>query len=984
MKSARTRLAICLALVLGLLAAPSAFASNNGLVVSQAYGGGGNSGAPYTNDFIELFNGGTADVPLAGMSLQYASATGTGNFGATATQLTELSGVLQPGQYLLVHEAGGANGVPLPATDVVDTTPIPMAAGAGKVALVTGTSTLGCNGGSTTCDVAQLSRIVDLVGYGTGTGGANFFEGTGAAPTLSNTTAALRAGNGCQDTDVNSADFTAGTPIPRNTSSTFHSCVEDLGPSVSATSPENGATGVALTANVSVTFSEPVNVTGDWFAIVCATSGTHTATASGGPTTFTLDPASNFAANEQCTVTIRSASVSDVDDNDPPDLMEADHVFGFRTADPFVCGNPATKIHAIQGAGLASDRVGQTVQIEGVVVGDYQRTPSEFDGFYVQEEDADVDDNTATSEGIFVFRGGVDVNVGDKVRVRGNVAEFSGLTQISSITALSVCPGGGAVTPAAASLPVSNVNDHERTEGMLVRMPQELTVAEVFNLGRFGEVSLSGVGRLYSPTAVAAPGAPALAVGAQNARSRIILDDGNNQQNIDPTRYPFGGLSATNTLRVGDTVAGTLTGVMDFRFSNYRLQPVGAVSFTATNERTASPDPVGGNLKIASFNVLNYFNGDGLGGGFPTARGANTPFELERQRAKIVSALKAMNADVVGLMELENDAAPNSAIEDLVAGLNAAMGAGTYSFVDTGVIGGDAIKVALIYKPAAVTPIRDWKIITSAVDPRFDETRSRPALAQTFQHVATGERFTPVVNHLKSKSSACLPDDPDTGDGSGNCNGTRTRAAAALVDWIETDPTASGDPDFLIMGDLNAYTFETPITTVVDAGYTNLVRKYGGLKAYSYVFNGESGYLDHALATPSLEAQVTGVTDWHINPDEPVVLDYNVEFKTANQVSSFYAPGPYRASDHDPVVIGVQFTTSFETMRTLTREYVDDPLVEASLVDKLNAAQAAAARGNTAAKNGALGAYRSQVSAQAGKTITDDDARTLIRLASAL
>ena len=204
---------------------------------------------------------------------------------------------------------------------------------------------------------------------------------------------------------------------------------------------------------------------------------------------------------------------------------------------------------------------------------------------------------------------------------------------------------------------------------------QTLTATEVFSLGRFGEVSLSGAGRLYNTTAVALPGAPAQAVAAQNARSRIVLDDANNQQNIDPTRYPQGGLSATNTLRVGDTLDG-LTGVLEFRFSNYRIQPVGAVNFIGTNLRTTAPAPVGGNLKVASFNVLNYFNGDGAGGGFPTCRGANTTFEFDRQEAKIVSALKAIDADIVGLMEIENDGGAGSALAELVAALNAATAPG--------------------------------------------------------------------------------------------------------------------------------------------------------------------------------------------------------------------------------------------------------------------------------------------------------------------
>ena len=682
--------------------------------------------------------------------------------------------------------------------------------------------------------------------------------------------------------------------------------VSDQAPVITATSPISGAAGVALDSNITLTFSESVNASGDWFTIVCATSGSHGATASGGPTTFTLAPTASFASNEPCTVTVLKANVTDQDVDDPPDNMAADYVFSFQTADVLVCGDPATRIHEIQGTGMTTPMNNAVVAIEGVVVGDFQQ-PGGFSGFYMQEEVADADADPLTSEGMFVFNTSFAVSSGDVVRVRGRVTEFQGLTELTSVNALLVCSVGATVLATAVSLPVANVTDLERFEGMLVNFDQTLTATEVFNLGRFGEVSLSGAGRLYTPTAVAAPGAAAQAVLAQNNRSRIILDDGDNQQNIDPTRYPQGGLSASNTLRVGDSLS-SLTGVMDFRFSNYRIQPVGAISWDHTNPRTPAPASVGGNLKIASFNVLNFFNGVGLGGGFPTARGANTPFELDRQLAKEVSALSAINADIVGLMEIENDAGANSALADLVEALNAAMGAGTYSFIDTGVIGTDAIKVALIYKPAAVTAIGPFKTITSAVDPRFIDTLNRPSVAQTFEHNLSGQELTVVVNHLKSKGSDCNSvGDPDTGDGQGNCNLTRTAAAAALASWLATDPTSSGDPDFLIIGDLNSYTFEDPITTLTTSGYTNLVRQFGGLTAYSYVFNGESGYLDQALATSSLAAQVTGVTDWHINPDEPNVLDYNTEFKTANQVNTFYDSGPYRSSDHDPVIVGLRF-----------------------------------------------------------------------------
>ncbi|HUH14493.1 MAG TPA: ExeM/NucH family extracellular endonuclease [Gaiellaceae bacterium] len=696
-------------------------------------------------------------------------------------------------------------------------------------------------------------------------------------------------------------------------------------------------------------------------------------------------------SNSQANVGLsRCPDGADTDNNNAdfvlaPITPGATNVCGPPPPDPVgTCGEPATRIHAVQGNGTSTPIAGTAVTIEGVVTGDYQGT-GQFNGYFVQEEVADQDADPMTSEGIFVFSGsGVDnVSPGDVVRVRGTAGEFGGMTQLSSVTGIATCSTGASVPATQVSLPVASVGDHERYEGMLVQYTQTLTATEVFNLGRFGEVSLSGVGRLYNPTAIAEPGAPALAVNEQNDRSRIVLDDASNTQNNDPTLYPQGGLSATNTLRVGDTLPG-LTGILEFRFRAYRIQPVDVpVEFTGTNLRTPAPDDVGGNMTVASFNVLNYFNGDGLGGGFPTSRGAESQFELDRQEAKLVSAIAAIDGDVVGLMEIENDGGPNSALAQLVDALNAATAPGTYGYVDTGVIGTDAIKVALIYKTDAAAPLGDWEILTAAVDPRFDDTRSRPALAQTFRHLGSGEALTVVVNHLKSKGSGCGPGD-DATDESGNCNGTRTLAAAALADWLATDPTGSGDPDFMIIGDLNAYTFETPITTLESAGYTNLVRKYGGLAAYSYVFQGESGYLDHALATSSLTAQVTGTTIWHINPDEPTVLDYNVNFKSANHVITLYDDGPYRASDHDPVIVGLQLDVSYANLCALTRSYVEKEGVANALCAMLAAAEAAEARGNENAKRGILGAYVNLLGAQSGKSIPADAAAWLAALAGSL
>jgi hypothetical protein len=229
------------------------------------------------------------------------------------------------------------------------------------------------------------------------------------------------------------------------------------------------------------------------------------------------------------------------------------------------------------------------------------------------------------------------------------------------------------------------------------------------------------------------------------------------------------------------------------------------------------------------------------------------------------------------------------------------------------VIGGDAIRVGFIYKTDAVEPVGDFAILDSSVDPDFDTSLNRPALAQTFEETATGARLTVVVNHLKSKGSGCGAGDDDTTTGQGNCNGTRTRAAAALAEWLATDPTGSGDEDVLIIGDLNSYAKEDPIVALQAAGYTDLVAQFGGSSAYGFVFDGQLGYLDHGMSNASLTPQVTGAGEWHINADEIPLFDYNDDvrstgeaaFEEESDVFPLYEPNQFRSSDHDPVVVGL-------------------------------------------------------------------------------
>ena len=570
-----------------------------------------------------------------------------------------------------------------------------------------------------------------------------------------------------------------------------------------------------------------------------------------------------------------------------------------------------TLISQVQGSGAATPLDGREVTVRAVVVGDVQPgdgDDADLGGFFVQEEEADADGDPATSEGLFVFTGNAsvtvpDVAVGDVVTVTGTAGEFSGGTQLSNVTAVAVTGTAALPAPASVTLPLESAAFLERYEGMRTVLTQPLVISEAFNFDRFGEVVLAlprdGRDRLYQPTATLDP-SEAAAVEAENELRKIVLDDARSVQNAASPRHPNGRpFTLDNRFRAGDLVEGAV-GVLDDRFGAYRLQPTAPAGYTVVNPRPDRPADVGGAVTVASFNVLNYFNGDGQGGGFPTSRGADDAAEFERQTAKVVAAIRGLGASVVGVIEIENDAdGETSAIDDLVDALNAAEGADVYDYVRTGRTGTDQIKNGLLYRPGAVTPVGDPAVLaTDAFVAPFGRPGNRPALAQTFAG-PDGETFTVVVNHLKSKGSACGAGDDDPVQG--NCNGTRTAAAEALVEWLATDPTGSDDPDVLVIGDLNAYDKEDPIARLREGGLVDLVDAFEGEFAYSYAFDAEFGYLDYALASESLAAQATGATTWHINADEPDLLDYDTQFNDP----AFFEPNPFRASDHDPVLVGL-------------------------------------------------------------------------------
>ncbi|WP_228484642.1 ExeM/NucH family extracellular endonuclease [Microbacterium cremeum] len=564
------------------------------------------------------------------------------------------------------------------------------------------------------------------------------------------------------------------------------------------------------------------------------------------------------------------------------------------------CDAAPVAIGSVQGAGAATPIPGQAVLIEGVVVGDFQT--GGFDGYYVQDAG---DGDSATSDGIFVYApGGAAVAPGDVVSVAGTATEFFGMTQVSA-TDVEICATGQALpAPAVLTLPATTAQ-REALEGMYVTLPQQLAIGETFEFGRFGTITLT-LGRQYQPTGLHDAGSTAaIELAAKNVAESITVDDGRGIQNPDPAIHPNGEVfTLANTFRSGDLVTD-VTGVLDYRFDTWAVQPTEGAQFASGNPRTGVPE-VGGDLTVASFNVLNYFTTLG-------SRGANDAAEFERQEAKIVTALAEIDADVFGLIEIENN---GTAVAALTDALNERLGAEAYDYVDTGVIGTDVITTALIYKPASVTPAGSFQLMDQSKDARWLDAFNRPGLTQSFTDAA-GATFTVVVNHLKSKGSDCnAVGDPTDPNGQGNCNGVRTQAAAALADWLATDPTGQGAGRELIMGDLNAYAQEDPIQALAGAGYTDLLAQFHGTDAYSYIFDGQLGYLDYALAGGDVLDEVVGAATWNVNADEPSLIDYDMTFKLPAQ-DALYAPDAYRSSDHDPVIVGLALTPPDTTPPTI-------------------------------------------------------------------
>lgn len=874
--------------------AATAHAAPADVVISQLYAHSNNGGGRWSHDFVELFNRGAAPVSLDGMSLQYQSATGTA-WGAV-TPLPNVT--LQPGQYFLVVGRTGTNANPNPVGEGdAANAGLDMAGAGGKVALANIRTALGSADGG--------GNVVDLVGFGT----ANRAEGA-AAPAPSTTESIQRLALGCQDTDSNRDDFSAAAVAgPRRMSSPLQACggpvVKPIVPNCPATvqvAQGSGSSallsavdGDGIVQGAQIVSGAVAGIALEDFVPASAIGGTAQArlsiagTLAGGRYPVQVEFANDAGDTERCTVTVNVAG--------------------------------ELSIPAIQGAGAASAYAGSVQTTRGVI------TAKIGSGFFIQDPNGDGD--PSTSDGLYVYGRQTDAPIGELVRVTGTVDEYrpSGAsrtyTELKDVSTIERLGAGPAVVPANIVLPNA---DLASVEGMLVRFTSPLTVNGNRNLGDRGELILAS-GRRENPTNRYPSGSPeAAALFREHASNQIVLDDG---IFVAPPTIPY--LAEDGTVRVGDTVHD-LTGVVDYGAlggggAGFKLQPTVTPVFARTNERTPAPQ-VAGAIKVASANVLNFFttftdgrdawgrSGQGCTIGNRTAasecRGANNTAEFIRQRDKIVASLAELDADVVGLMEIQNNG--DVAVGYLVEQLNAATAPGTYAVVPKpAALGTDAIRVAMIYKPGALA-------LAGAALSDGHEVNNRPPMAQTFK-ARNGARFSVIVNHLKSKGSCggAGAGDTDPGNGEGCWDRTRTEQARRLSSYfIPQVVAASQDPDVLVIGDLNSYGFENPIAHLTQqAGMVNLLERFVRPTGtpYSYVFDGLSGYLDHALASGSLAPQVAGAAEWHSNADEPETIDYNL----GDTQQDPYRKNAYRASDHDPLVVGLNLTPAYSDVTGAAR-----------------------------------------------------------------
>ena len=954
-------LLVALALALAALAPMAAprptRAVSTTLTVSQVYGGGGNAGATLTHDFIELYNLTDAPIDLSGLSLQYASATGTGNLGANSGQLTELSGSIPAGGHFLVQEAQGTGGTAaLPTPDLVDSTPIPMGGSAGKVALVTGTTSLGCNGGSTPCGSDQLARIVDLVGWGT----ADFFEGA-AAPATTNATAVIRDDAGASDTDNNATDFSVGTPTPRNTGS--------------GGSTDPTATGAASPGSVET----------------------------GGTTllTVTVTPGSN-PASTGLTVEADLSSIGGsatqpfFDDGTTGDVMAGDNIFSFSALVPEATALGAkelpvtieddqgrtgatsialfvmapvepTEIHEIQGAGHVSPLTGTTVfDVEGVV------TAVSGSGFWMT--DATPDEDPLTSDGLFVFRGGGSKPiVGALVQVDGPVVEFRPgggagfenltITEITTPNDFSVLSTGNALPVTAIggdglTPPAEIIDDDTASLDRTIDGAGAVTTYDPASDGIDFWESLEGM-RLQvadavavGPTAFFGSVSREIAVvsgesgGVRTPRGGILVRNLGTEGNYRTGDFNPERLILANTLaglpevNVGDGFASDPVGVLDYTFGNYKLLVTADPGRVDRGLEREEADPTGPReLAVATYNVENLTVG-------------NPQAKFDELADQIIHNLRM--PDLIAIEEMQDDSGgANNGVVTAQAGWDrliatiVSRGGPVYQFrsidpvnnADGGAPGSN-IRVGFLFRTdrglefvdrpgggattdtdAVATPNGKGAQL-SASPGRVLPDPAGPlatAFADTRKSVAgefrwRGETLFVVANHFSSKGDdhplfgRFQPPARFTEFQSGTPeDGWRHAQAQVINDFVDEILSVDGDAHVIVLGDINDFHFSETV---------------GVLSGELLAGSGGPDIDGSGPTLPSGEAPVLGTLFDGLAADERYsyvfegnsqVLDQILvsasllELEPRYDVVHVNAEFHDQASDHDPSVMRVSF-----------------------------------------------------------------------------
>ena len=934
-------------LLSALLLCCGAGAAQAEVVISQVYGGGGNSGAPYNADFVELFNTGDLPVALGGKSVQYASATGTGNFGAGASQIVVLPAVEIPaGGYFLVGLAGGANGGPLPTPDASGT--INMSGTAGKVILANATASLGCNGGSNACTPVQQALILDLVGFG----GANFFEGSAPAPAPSNSTSILRAGDGCTDTDDNADDFATGTPAPRNAASIPNICSGGgtLYLSITDTSGAEGDSGTTPFF-VTVSLNQPAGPDGVTFSY---------ATADG-----TATVADNDYVARTGTVTFDEGerelvlSVDVVGD----ETVEPDEVFYVNLSD--VQGADVAKgqavvtiinddvttlpIHAIQGSGARSPVENQPVATRGIVTG------RKNNGFFIQTPDGEDDGDPATSEGLFVFTSSLppaDAQVGNLVLVQGTVIEYVPaadplqlpLTQITNASVVKLSEA----QPLPAAIVLTNTMPNasggleqlEHLEGMRVTAPSFTVVAPTGGNTNEAQATGSSNGRLA--VVVTGTARPFREPGIQIPDPDPL---GSTAPNIP--RWDFNPeLIAVNSTTIGAPAAdlaagcritgGSLTGPLDYTFRRYTIYPEGPLTSDCTGDGEPRPSALPGpdHVTFATYNLQRFFDTVNDANSGPTL----TPAALERRLSKASIGIRAYlhTPDVVGVTEVEN----LPVLTTLANRVNAdAVAAGQpdpqyVAYLEEGFdVGG--IDVGFLVKTASVGSVARIEVARVTQEGR-DEVLTNPngstsvlndrppLVLDATAHFADGRRygFTAIVVHQRSLSG--IEDDASGSNGWATA-GQRVRDKrqkqaeylATLIDGMQKDDPAR---QIVVLGDFNAFEFndgyvdamgtvtglpspdgETAVdndgAVLITPSLLNMTLEAANDERYSFVFDYQAQSLDHVLVNQALV-------------DSPMVVGLDISHARINadfpEVARNDAATPTRLSDHDPTVLLVR------------------------------------------------------------------------------